>query len=78
MTTITLDRENLRQGKYTRAYKDLTSDQLEGLLWLLGEWAIRHGGNHPRAEAAQKALLEFSNTPLGIEEVKSLIRKANR
>lgn len=79
---LTLDRESLRLGKYTRGYENLTSTQLEGLLWLLGEWSCRvhedgtFGANKSRAQAAFHALREFSRKPLTLEEVKSLIRKA--
>lgn len=34
-------RDELRLGKYTRKYADLTGEQLAGLLWLLGEYTAR-------------------------------------
>jgi predicted RNase H-like HicB family nuclease len=33
--------EILKLGKYTRGYESLTEEQVAGLLWALGEWAIR-------------------------------------
>jgi hypothetical protein len=79
---LTLDRESLRLGKYTRGYENLTPTQLEGLLWLLGEWSCRvhedgtFGANKARAQAAFDALRVFHRKPLTLEEVKALIRKA--
>jgi hypothetical protein len=75
---ITLSREKLRMGKYTRAYARLTSDELEGLLWLLGEWSVRRDGGHPRADVALEALRNFSHEPLTLEEVYPLMRAAKR
>jgi hypothetical protein len=82
--TITLDRQRLRMGKYTRAYADLTSDQLVGLLWLLGEWSGRAQedgsliGNKSRATEAIAALRLFHRYPLTDEEAKALMRDAGR
>lgn len=73
---IVLDREELGFGKYTNAYAGISSDQMEGLLWLLGEWSIRGDIDHPRAQAAKKALLEFSHSPLTRDEVGALMRGA--
>jgi hypothetical protein len=79
---LTLDRESLRLGKYTQGYENLTSTQLEGLLWLLGEWSCRvhedgtFGANKARAQAAFDALRVFHRKPLTLEEVKALMRKA--
>jgi len=71
---IIIDREKLSFGKYTKRYADLSSDQMAGLLWLLGEWSARHDNHHPRSQAAKKALMEFSRAPLTLEEVKALMR----
>lgn len=76
MAHLILDRETLRDGKYTRGYADMTPEQLEALLWLLGEWSIRYGGDHPRAVAAQDALLNFTRNPLTMAEVHELMRTA--
>lgn len=81
---LVLDRPNLRLGKYTRCYSELTSDQLNGLLWLLGEWSGRVRYNRSlgknaggrRGQAAIDALQEFRRDPIGLEEVKALMRKA--
>lgn len=76
--------ESLRLGKYTARYADLTSDQLQGLLWLLGEWSsrVRHdgtfGGNKARAQAAIDALREFHRKPLTLGEAQALMRDADR
>ncbi len=80
--TITLEREQLRLGKYTRAYADLTADQLSGLLWLLGEWSCRVrsdgtlGANKARAGAAIRALRQFHRKPFTREEARALMRNA--
>lgn len=71
---IVLDREKLRDGKYTRGLEKLTSDQLHGLLWLVGEWAVRCDNDHPRSVAAKKAILNFFHDPLTLEEVYALMR----
>jgi len=71
---LVLDRERLRMGKYTRGYAGLTADQLEGLLWLLGEWTIRGDNGHRRSIAARKALL--SRDRFTLEEAHEVIRNA--
>jgi len=71
-------RDELRGGKYTRCYADITPEELGGLLWLLGEWAVRADSDHPRARAARKALLDFDHEPLTLEDVKALMRGADR
>ena len=81
---IDLNRQELKLGKYTRGYADLTSDQLTGLLWLLGEWSCRvHsdgslGANKNRAKVALETLQKFHREPLGREEVMALMRDAAR
>ena len=75
---IILNREELKSGKYTSAYADLAPDQMEGLLWLLGEWSVRGDSDHPRAQVAKKALLEFSHSPLTCDEVRALMRDARK
>lgn len=74
LNEIVLDREELKFGKYTRSYAKLSSEQMEGLLWLLGEWTIRGDNDHPRSVAAKKALLEFHQEPLSKQQVHELIR----
>lgn len=79
MNELTIDREKLRLGKYTRGFEKLTSDQLQGLLWLFGEWAVRSDwedpmGRHPRSKAAFKAMLNFRYKPMTIDEVMALMR----
>jgi len=83
MKELTLDRESLRLGKYTNCYANLTPLQLEGLLWLLGEWScrVREGkfvGNKNRARVALKTLQEFHRKPLDRDEVRALMRDAAR
>lgn len=34
-------RERLEHGKYTRWAKNLTEDEIEGLLWMIGEYGLR-------------------------------------
>ena len=84
MDQITLDRERLRLGKYFGRYAKLTSDQMYGLLWLLGEWSIRadeeegkYIGNEARSIAARKALLEFHMKPLTLDQAMRLMRDAS-
>jgi hypothetical protein len=74
--TLTLDREKLRMGKYTKSYADLTPDELEGLLWLLDEWTIRGDSDHPRAVAARKALL--SRERFTLDRAHEVIRNARK
>ena len=76
--TLSIDRETLRMGKYTRSFDKLTTDQLHGLLWLLGEWTIRGDNGHPRSEAAREALKLFGRNPLTIDEAHEVIRKAQK
>ena len=84
MHELTLDRRNLRLGKYTSRYADLTPMQLEGLLWLLGEWSARVrpdgslGANKNRAKVALDTLRDFHIKPLVREEVRALMREAAR
>lgn len=82
--SLVLDRESLRLGKYTKGYDKLTSEQLHGLLWLLGEWACRAHpdggvtGCHTRAIDALAALRQFTRKPLTLDEVQQLMRDAAR
>jgi hypothetical protein len=79
---LALSRKELKLGKYTSGYDKLTSDQFQGLLWLLGEWSCRAQedgtltANKGRAYAARKALMEFTRNPLTLDEVRALMRKA--
>ena len=81
---LTLDRNHLNLGKYTKRYAELTPDQLTGLLWLLGEWSCRVrpdgslGCNKNRAKVALETLQKFHKEPLGREEVRALMREAAR
>jgi hypothetical protein len=82
--TINVEREKLRLGKYTSGYEKLTPEQLQGLLWLLGEWSCRADedgtlrANKGRAEAARKALCRFTRNPLTVDEARALMREAAR
>ena len=82
MKKLCIDRVDLRLGKYTNRYHELTSEQLHGLLWLLGEWSCRVredgtiGARKARGKAAIEALREFHHRPLTIDEVKALMRSA--
>ncbi len=82
MSKLCLDRESLRLGKYTARYAELTSEQLQGLLWLLGEWSCRvHsdgslGANVARAQVAIDALREFPRKPFTVDEARALMRDA--
>lgn len=75
---IVLDRPSLQLGKYTRAYANLSPEQLQGLLWLVGEWSVRAQTNHyhPRAKAALRLLTDFGSEPLTLEQVKAEMRAA--
>jgi hypothetical protein len=84
---IILDREDLRLGKYTSSYADLTDDQLMGLLWFVGEFSIRDAGDHvPRGDssyekrraAALNGIHGFRRKPMGLDEVRACIRAAVR
>jgi len=75
---LTISREVLKMGKYTRGFDKLTTDQLHGLLWLLGEWTVRGDNGHPRSEAARAALKEFNQAPLTLEEAHELMRNARK
>lgn len=35
-------RERLEHGKYTRWAKNLTEDEIQGLLWMIGEYGLRN------------------------------------
>lgn len=82
MSKLKISRKRLRLGKYTHGYENLTSEQLHGLLWLLGEWSCRANrdgsvdGCHPRARGALHALVWFRVRPLDIDEAKALMRGA--
>jgi hypothetical protein len=68
--------DRLKLGKYTRWAAHLTDDQLEGLLWALGEYGCRasvrgeefqrllecarESAPHPRAVAGLRLALEFA------------------
>lgn len=78
-------RLRLADGKYTKQYADLTLDQLHGLFWLLGEWSVRARsevpvqkglGGESRMGFARNALVRFDRQPMGIDEVKALMRAA--
>lgn len=43
-------RDTLRLGKYTHQFADLTSDEIAGLLWLLGEYVVRAERIFPRVD----------------------------
>ena len=83
---LTVSRKSLRLGKYTNRFADLTSDQLNGLLWLVGEFSSRavpdefkveeQVGGMRRWAAALNAMASFGNRPLGLEEVRALMRQA--
>jgi hypothetical protein len=72
--SLSIDREKLRMGKYTRRFADYTPDELEGLLWLLGEWTVRGDNGHRRSIAARKALL--SRDRFTLEKAHEVIRNA--
>lgn len=75
-TELCINRAVLRRGKYTRAYADLTSPQLFGLLWLIGEWSVRDGP-HPRRVAAGAAIRRFSQAPLTLDEAREYMRSTS-
>lgn len=88
LNTITLDLDELSFGKYTRWAKNLTADQFNGLLWLIGEFMVRaypsdydytkEIGGRRRKIAALRAIAEFDRDPLGFEESLAWIRAAAR
>lgn len=65
-------RERLKRGKYSRWATDLTEDQLEALLWAVGEFGVRSSDVlgivrqqtpttiHPRATLALDVLADFT------------------
>ena len=75
---LSIDRGALRMGKYTRSFDNLTTDQLHGLLWLLGEWTIRGDNGHPRSEAAREALKLFGREPSPLMKYTKSFEKPRR
>lgn len=81
-------RHELAFGKYTKWIAELSCDQLHGLLWLVGEFAMRDSGRRDvdavgspgerRHDAALNAIARFRHDPLVIREVHELMRKAAR
>lgn len=81
---LSIDREELRLGKYTSWAADLTPDQLKALLWMVGEYGIRApmGDEVPgavsdaRREVGRRALVGFvKRQPISSEEAKRQIRQ---
>ena len=81
---LSIEREELRLGKYTYWAADLTPDQLKALLWMVGEYGIRApmGNEVPgpvsdvRREVGRRALVGFvKRQPISSEEAKRQIRK---
>lgn len=85
---LPIDREKLALNKYARWAKDLTTDQLLGLLGLIGEFSYRaRPGDYPlegvvgadrRKVAALRALARFNSHPLTDNEARRFIRAAMR
>ena len=82
--TLSIDREQLRMGKYTSWAAGLTSDQLMALLWMVGEYGIRSSAERAgpavgcdiRREVGRRALVSFvHHHPISLEEAKRQIRQ---
>ena len=81
-------REDLRSWKYTKWAEDLTADELVGLLWLVGEFAVRSMesdypllevyGGQVRKVAALRGIIRFHKKAFGSGEVREVIRSAMR
>jgi hypothetical protein len=83
-------REKLGTYKYARWAKDLTEDQLEAVLWAVGEYGMRAHGPldairqspkavHPRAKLALEVLACFtSGTRIDLERLFERIQALNR
>jgi hypothetical protein len=74
-------RERIANGKYTRWAKDITMEELVGMLWLVGEYGVRapnqdlqdlYGGERRRA-IAHNLLVRFRYEPLPFETVRKRI-----
>jgi hypothetical protein len=79
---LSIEREELRLGKYTSWAADLTPDQLKALLWMVGEYGIRAPMENEvpvsdvRREVGRRALVGFvKRQPISSEEAKRQIRK---
>lgn len=74
----------LDHGKYTHGMSTLTDEQLVGLLWLVGEFAMRAspgafplagvvGSGKRRMIGALRALTTFRHKPMTMSEVREYI-----
>lgn len=78
----------LAESKYTNWMAHLSTDQLAGLLWLVGEFAARASrsdyptgeatGGERRKVAALRAIADFRKTPMGRDDVRRYIRATTR
>ncbi len=74
----------LADGKYTHWMAEFSSDQLAGLLWLVGEYAVRTSamqelpatsGGERRRVGASNAIANFRREPLTLDDAKQYIRR---
>ena len=81
---LILDRERLSLGKYTRWARNLSDEEIYGLLWLIGEFGIRTCEETlldsiqeiGRARTGLLGVLEFVHgRPLSEEQAKQSIRE---
>jgi hypothetical protein len=78
-------RDRLADGKYTKKFSNLSDDELAGLLWLVGEFAVRASATDYRIEDARyraerrkigalRAIVDFHRAPMGVDDVRRYIR----
>ena len=86
---ILISREQLSYGKYTRWAKDLSTAEVYGLLWLIGEHFGRQSaldfdyksetypGNR-RKVAAGAALADFNRHPMTVDQVRAYMIESTK
>jgi hypothetical protein len=73
-------RDVLREGKYTKWMADYSDDQLAGLLWFVGEVAMRHAPKElPKTSGGERRYVGALNAlgqrvPLGLDDAKAYMR----
>jgi len=85
---LSLSRNELRLGKYTRWAADLTPDEMRALLWVVGEFGCRSSPDDPaygvvgelmlaRKEVGRQMLFGFVHgSPLTLEQAQQQVRRA--
>ena len=86
-SSLSVERDRLKLGKYTSWAADLSADELLALLWMVGEYGIRSSaesedpsiGCDVRREVGRRALVSFvHHRPISLEEAKRQIRQGLR